>query len=165
MATREDNNESREILEQVIAGKYLPLLGKTTAQAAAQTLAKLEQRDGTVLEIASENHHGHPAIILYANEEKGGVAVSILNSLKNNNYALTEAMREDSKGKYYDNIAVTNASNIMNLALNKGFSKKMIDKLFTSFLAGLTGIGHDSLSQDIQEIMEAQYDTTLRPAL
>lgn len=161
MATRTDNNESREILEQVIAGKYLPLLGKTTAQAAAQTLAKLEQRDGTVLEIASENHHDHPAIILYANEEKGGVAVSILNSLKNNNYALTEAMREDSKGKYYDNIAVTNASNIMNLALNKGFSKNMIDKLFTSFLAGLTQIGHDSLSESIAEAMENQLSESL----
>ena len=41
----------------------------------------------------------------------------------------------------------------------------MLDKLFNAFLAGLTQIGHDSLSQDIQEIMEAQYDTTLRPAL
>ena len=166
MATRTDNNSVREELEQTIAGKYSTVLGKTTATAGAALAARITQSDGTRLDIGLENHHGAPAVILVAYENKGGNAISLLNSLKSNNWALTEAMRSYEKnsrdGVKDKNIQVSNVKDIMNLSYNsETFTTKGLHKLFLSFLAGLTAIGHDSLSQQIQRTMEAQYVETL----
>jgi len=119
--------------------------------------------------IGFENHHGAPAIILM--EKNAGNAHFLLESLKNNNYALTQAMRTAIKNRtllekeligdesktYNRNIVVTNVDHIMNISFNTSFSTEMLHKLFYSLLSGLTAIGQDSLSQSIKETMEAQY--------
>ena len=103
--------------------------------------------------------------MVYANESDSGISLSILNSLRNNAFSLITAMREETKVNNYENMPITFAENLINISYNKEFSKNMLDKLFNAFLAGLTEIGHDGLSQDIQEIMEAQYAATIEVAL
>ena len=103
--------------------------------------------------------------MVYASESAGGISLSILNSLRNSAYSLVTAMREETKVNTYENMPVTFAVNLINISYNIAFSKNMLDKLFIAFFAGLTEIGHDGLSQDIQEIMEAQYAANLEAAL
>tara|TARA_B110000090_G_C13060351_1_gene323134 strand:- start:44 stop:553 length:510 start_codon:yes stop_codon:yes gene_type:complete len=169
MATRKTNTESRAILESAIKTKsgrtLLPSIGKTKAHAAAQVCAAVTQRDNTTIYITTENHHDSAAIMVYANESDSGISLSILNSLRNNAFSLITAMREETKVNNYENMPITFAENLINISYNKAFSKNMLDKLFNAFLAGLTEIGHDGLSQDIQEIMEAQYAATIEVAL
>jgi hypothetical protein len=169
MAQRPEINSKREEINKNINSQYAVASGKTTGIAGATLAARVIQSDGTKLDIGFESHHGKPAIILVAYENIGGNALSLLNALKSNNWALTQAMRsyeKNSRGGSTDkNIQVSNIKDIMNLSYNTKFTTKSLHKLFLSFLAGLTEIGHDGLSQDIQEIMEAQYAATLEAAL